>query len=88
MLPRDRLPRQAKGFDGAGRLARSHPQPPHASSRSHPLEALNPQQAKAELEGDGAGAAEGLAGGAGGLGHRRLVVDAVGPQGREGHRGL
>ena len=84
MLPRDRLHRQAKGFDAAGPLARSHRQRP----RTQPLQARNPPQARGELEGVGAGAAEGLAGGAGGLGHGGLVVDAAGPQGREGHRGL
>lgn len=65
MLPRDRLPRQAKGFDGAGPLARSQP---HAPSRAHPLQAWNPHQAKAELEGVGAGARESLARAAGGAG--------------------
>jgi len=83
MLPRDRLPRQAKAFDAVGPLARSQPHP-HAPSRSHPLQARNPQQHPAELESAGAGAAEGLAGGAGGavgLGHGQLVVEAAGPKG-------
>ena len=80
MLPRGRLPRQAKGFDAAGRWL-DPTSNRHAPSRSNPLQARNPQQARAELEGVGAGAAEGEAGGAGGLGHRRLVVDSVGQGG-------
>ena len=82
MLPRDRLPRQAKGFDAAGPLAKSHP---HAPSRSHPLQARNPQQPQAEFEGDGAEAAEGQAGAAGGtpsvLGTGAWSLMLLGPQG-------
>ena len=81
------LPRQAMGFGAAGPLTRSHVQPPCAQ----PLQAWNPQQARAELEGVGAGSAGGeggAAGGAVGLGRRHLVVEAAGAQGRERNRGL
>jgi hypothetical protein len=64
---------------------------PHAPSRAHPLQARNPQQHPAEFEGVGAGAAEdlaGAAGGAGGLGHGHLVEDAAGAQGREPQRSI
>ena len=50
------------------------------SPNSHPLQARNPQQPQAELEGVGAEVAEGLARAAGGtadLEHGHLVVEAV-----------
>ena len=46
MLPRDRLPRQAKGFDAAGRWL-DPTSNRHAPSRSNPLQARNPEQARA-----------------------------------------